>query len=335
MSNRRKIIAWLAGGVLALVFIGLGFAWFVVTEPIFGTSSPLRVPAVDPTRLEKHVRYFAEDLLPRDWKHPESLDKGAEYIRDEFTASGAKASEQSYSMEGQTYRNMIGSFGPDVGATIVVGAHYDAAGELPGADDNASSVAGLLELARLLGNTPPSVPVELVAFTLEEPKALGGVGLFRSPFGGSAVHAASLVKEQKKIRIVIDLEMIGFFSDDDGSQSYPVGLLSLIYPSRGDFITIIGKLGQGTSVRRVKSAMRAASSLPVYSMSAPAFVEGIDWSDHTNYWNAGYEAVMISDTAFYRNTAYHTIHDTPDRLDFKRMAMAVQGVYAAVFEFAR
>ena len=321
--------------VLVALVLTSALGWFVVTQPLFGAPDRFPTVSVDPARLEKHVRYFAEDLVPRDWNHPESLDKAAEYIRGEFTAAGARVSDQSYPMEGKTYRNVIGSFGPEAGAAIVVGAHYDAAGELPGADDNASSVAGLLELARLLGSMPPAVPVELVAFTLEEPKTIGGVGMFRSPFGGSAVHAASLVKEQKKIRIVIDLEMIGFFSDDDGSQSYPARLLGLIYPSRGNFITVIGKLGQGDSVRRVKSAMRSASPLPVYSMSAPAFVEGIDWSDHTNYWNAGYEAVMISDTAFYRNTAYHTIHDTPDRLDYKRMAMVVQGVYAAVLEFAR
>jgi len=145
-----------------------------------------------------------------------------------------------------------------------VGAHYDAFGELPGADDNASGVAGLIELAHLLGRTKLQTRVELVAFTLEEPKTRNGDGLFRSEYGGSAVHVRSLKERGISPRVFINLEMIGYFSDEDGSQSYPVGLFRSLYPSRGDFIGIIGRIGQGRTVRRVKAAMRAASALPVY-----------------------------------------------------------------------
>ena len=128
--------------------------------------------------------------------------------------------------------------------------------------------------------------------------------------------------------------MIGFFSDEKGSQDLPSNLLKPFYPSRGNFIAIIGKVGQGDVVRKVKAAMRSASPLPVYSMNGPEFIEGVDWSDHFNYWKTGYSAVMITDTSFYRNKQYHQAGDTEDRLDYERMAMVVQGIYAAVLAFA-
>jgi Zn-dependent M28 family amino/carboxypeptidase len=233
-------------------------------------------------------------------------------------------------MEGKTYRNVVAVFGPETRELIVVGAHYDAAGDLPGADDNASGVAGLIELAHLVGRVTLPSRVDLVAFTLEEPATMDGPGLFRGSYGGSAVHVASLLQQNAQVRIVLNLEMIGFFSDEEGSQRYPMGLMGLLYPSRGDFIAVVGRFGQGDAVRRVKAALRSASPLPVYSMSAPESVQGVDWSDHANYWKAGYKAVMVTDTALYRNRNYHTIRDKPETLDYVRMAHVVSGVLAAV-----
>ncbi|HZG51707.1 MAG TPA: M28 family peptidase, partial [Pyrinomonadaceae bacterium] len=195
---------------------------------------------------------------------------------------------------------------------------------LPGADDNASGVAGLIELAYLLGGTPPAVRVELVAFALEEPP------YFRSPFMGSAVHAASLRAQGFAVRAMLSLEMIGYFSDQPDSQHYPVSFLKAFYPSQANFIAVVGKMDQGRTVRRIKKAMAEASPLPVYSINAPRSIPGVDFSDHLNYWNEGYDALMITDTAFYRNPHYHTSADTPDTLDYRRMASVVQGVYAAV-----
>ena len=130
--------------------------------------------------------------------------------------------------------------------------------------------------------------------------------------------------------MVLNLEMIGFFSDKEDTQRYPMSLMGLLYPSRGDFIAVIGRFGQGDTVRAVKSVLRSASPLPVYSVSAPAFVQGVDWSDHANYWKARYKAVMVTDTALYRNRNYHTIRDKPETLDYARMAQVVGGVSAAV-----
>ncbi|HEX2236918.1 MAG TPA: M28 family peptidase, partial [Gammaproteobacteria bacterium] len=238
--------------------------------------------------------------------------------------------EQPYELNGKTYRNIIASFGPETDERIVVGAHYDSvAANVPGADDNASGVAGLIELARLLGQATLPMKIELVAYTLEEGQH------FRTQRMGSAVHAHSLKERGVPVRAMLSLEMLGYFTDVPDSQHYPHPLLKLFYPSRGNFIAVVGKLDQPLIVRRVKSAMRDASKLPVYSINAPLWVPGIDFSDHRNYWDAGYDAVMITDTAFYRNPNYHTPHDTPDTLDYTRMAMVVQGVYAAVVVLAR
>jgi Zn-dependent M28 family amino/carboxypeptidase len=224
---------------------------------------------------------------------------------------------------------VIAHFGPETEERIVVGAHYDTAGPLPGADDNASGVAGLIELARLFARQQPPLRVELVAFSLEEPP------YFRTTGMGSSVHAQSLRQQNVRVRAMFSLEMIGCFLDTPNSQLFPIGVLSALYPSTGNFIAVVGRLGDVLLVRRTKAAMRNAAPLPVYSINAPRFVPGVDFSDHMSYWEAGYSAVMITDTAFFRNRNYHTAEDTAEKLDYKRMAMVVEGVYAAVSDLAR
>ncbi|HEX9919216.1 MAG TPA: M28 family peptidase, partial [Pyrinomonadaceae bacterium] len=255
---------------MVLLFVMLGFtgllaaAWFAITQPVlFPGAAGDHMSPVDVARLEAHVRMLSETFAPRDEGHPENLDLVAAYLRKEFErANPAAVSEQLFESRGQTYRNVIASFGPRTNELIVVGAHYDTAGALPGADDNASGIAGLIELASLLGKSPPAARVELVAFALEEPP------YFRSPSMGSAVHAASLKAQGLAVRAMLSLEMIGYFSDQPDSQQYPVSVLKAFYPTRGNFITVVGKIDQGRVVRRVKKAMMEASPLPVYSINA-------------------------------------------------------------------
>ncbi|HEV2854397.1 MAG TPA: M28 family peptidase [Thermoanaerobaculia bacterium] len=284
---------------------------------------------VDPARLEAHVRALAEDFIPRDEDHPENLDQAAAYIRRQLEQAGGRVEDQAFDVAGNTYRNVIARFGPETRERIVVGAHYDAAGPYPGADDNASGVAGLIELAFLLGKGGLPLQVELVAYTLEEPP------YFASGAMGSAVHAASLKKQGIPVRAMISLEMIGYFTDAPGSQELPAPFLKLLYPSKGNFIAVVGKLGQGSLVGKVKKAMKRAAPLPVESINAPTSLPGVDLSDHRNYWAAGYPAVMLTDTAFFRNPHYHGESDTPDTLDYRRMALVVEGVYGAVKALAR
>jgi Zn-dependent M28 family amino/carboxypeptidase len=279
--------------------------------------------------LERHVRFLSEDCVPRDWQSPEGLGKAADYIANSLRESGGKVTEQTFEVRGRSFRNILAAFGPDSPERIVVGAHYDVCEQLPGADDNASGVAGLLELARLLKANAPLLRVELVAYTLEEPP------FFRSHNMGSSQHARFLRSEGVKVKAMIALEMIGRFSDAPGSQRYPSALISPLYPDRGDFIAVVGRLGDIVAVRSVKAAMIRATPLPVVSINGPRWIPGLDFSDHHPYWDAGYSAVMVTDTAFYRNADYHTNRDTADRLDYPRMARVVQGVHAAVCDLAK
>jgi len=278
----------------------------------------------DPQRLKQHVITLAEELVPRDAEHPHNLNRVADYIHNHFELFANKIKEQPYTAGAIKVRNVQAFFGPCTEERVVVGAHYDAAGPYPGADDNASGVAGLLELARIFSGEELPLQVELVSYPLEEPP------FFYTRNMGSFVHANSLKKKGVKIRAMLALEMIGYFKDKPGSQSYPLFLLRPFYPSTGNFIAVVGKLFQRKMIKTVREAMQNATPLPVESINAPRLLPGVALSDHLNYWWAGYQAAMITDTAFYRNPNYHTTFDTPDTLDYERMAQVVEGVKVAV-----
>lgn len=289
-------------------------------------SSP---PDVDPDRLRATVRALAVDFSPRDIEHPRNLDAAARHIRGKLEAAGLTVDEQPYEIGARTYRNIVATLGPPSSEIVVVGAHYDVCMPFPGADDNASGVAGLVELARHLVNEPLGCQVQLVAYTLEEPP------VFASPQMGSAVHARSLAAAGVTVRAMLALEMLGCFSDEEGSQRFPVSAMRLIYPTRGNFIGVVGRVADAILTWRVKRAMAAATPLPVHALNGPRLIAGVDYSDHRSYWDQGWPAVMITDTAFYRNPRYHTPDDTPDTLDYARMAQVVQGTHAAVLALCR
>ncbi|MFQ6026451.1 MAG: M28 family peptidase [Dehalococcoidia bacterium] len=318
--------------VLLLVFFFIVTIWYVVTQPLVWLQVEPKVISkldISPERLEEHVRKISEEFTPRSYQDVDNLNRVADYIRDNFAETDGRVTEQSYEIDGTVYRNVICSFGPRDGERIVIGAHYDAFGPYSGADDNASGVAGLLELAHALDRWSLPLRVDLVAYTLEEPP------YFRSPDMGSAVHARSLKEQNVDVRLMIALEMIGYFADAEDSQAFPSPLLKLFYPRKGDFIAIVGATANARVTRQVRKAMMFNNdALRVYSINAPRFIPGIDFSDHLNYWSAGYQAVMVTDTAFYRNRSYHSQQDTADRLDYQRMAWTVDGVHIAILEIA-
>jgi len=295
----------------------------LVAQPVV-TPVPSTPPAVDPARLEAHVKKLSVDFYPRSFDHVAKLARTAAYIEEQFKEAGAQVSIQDVVVDETRYKNVAARFGPERGRLLVIGAHYDSHSGTPGADDNASGIAGLLELAHLLGRSAPGRPVELVAYTLEEPPH------FRSPHMGSVWHARALKAEGRDVELMLSLEMIGYFSDSPGSQAYPLAAMKLAYPDRGNFIALVGQFGDFGLSRSVKAAMSGATDLPVYSLNAPAFVQGVDFSDHRSYWAQGYPALMVTDTAFMRNRNYHRAGDTFDKLDYKRMAMVVQSVYAVL-----
>ncbi|HMP77741.1 MAG TPA: M28 family peptidase [Kiritimatiellia bacterium] len=318
--KKRFILS--ATRVLLAVLLVVTVAGCLMAQPTFRRNEP-SVVSVDAERLRAHVVMLSETFHPRDWLHESNLGSCADYIAGHFTNAGAIVQSQAVAAHGREYRNVVARFGVGRGSKLVIGAHYDSCGDTPGADDNASGVAALIELGYLLGRHPPDREIELVAYVLEEPP------FFRTPLMGSAVHAASLSAEKDEIVGVIVLEMVGYFSDERGSQSYPSPLLKWIYPSRGNFIAVVGRWDQGWWVKRVKVGMKGTTDLPVYSIRAPVFVPGIDFSDHVNYRPLGIHALMVTDTAFYRNKAYHGPDDTADRLDYERMSSVVIAVFEA------
>lgn len=327
-TESRRLRKRLAiGFVLATLTLGSTLAC-VVTQPVTSSNAEGNSWMPDPKRLEAHVRFLSVECRPRDWSSPAGLEKAGTYIAGALRESGGRTWRQTFEVRSRAFTNFGASFGPETGPRLIIGAHYDACGDKPAADDNASGVAGLLELARRLGLNPPSCRVDLVAYTLEEPP------FFRTQDMGSARHAASLVADKAEVRAMISLEMIGRFEDAPDTQHIPFPL-SPFYPDRGNFIAIVGRFADIRLTRKVKAAMRASSTLPVRSLSGPRWIPGVDFSDHHPYWDRGFPAVMVTDTAFNRNQDYHADGDTPEKLDYRRMALVIQGVDGAIRELSK
>jgi Zn-dependent M28 family amino/carboxypeptidase len=320
----KQLLTALKRIVITLTFILL-IAWAYLSQPTLATSEPIS-STIDQQRLQDIVKKLSIDFYPRNYRNSQNLEDTANYIRRHFEASGGTVTIQSFEVSNKTYKNVRCHFGNSHSPKVIVGAHYDSHGSTPGADDNASGVAGLIELAYLLGENTPNGNFELVAYSLEEPP------YFATQYMGSHFHAKSTHDEGHKIAGVIVLEMIGYFTDTFGSQDYPSLLFKLIYPNRGNFIAVVGKMDQRAFTKQVKVTMKSANDLTVESINAPENIPGIDFSDHRNYWKFGYDAVMITDTAFYRNTAYHKASDTWDRLDYAKMGQVIQCVYSAIVQ---
>ncbi len=271
----------------------------------------------DPARLEREVRFLAETIGPRGERHPHSMRRAADHLAVTFAEAGATVERQPTPVGTPPFENVVARFGEGP-PERVVGAHYDSWRDTAGADDNASGVAGLLELARLLGAMADPPAVELVGYANEEPPH------FRTQEMGSVTHARRAEGDAP----VVVLEMIGFFSDEPDSQEYPSHSLASRMPDVGDFIVAIGRSEDEPLVLSLRDAMSVHGGLPVYGYAAPVTVPGVDFSDHRSYWGKGRSAVMVTDTAFLRNRAYHTDRDTPERLDYERMAMVVDGVFS-------
>lgn len=314
--------------VAALTFI-LGVLAILARQPVWAEHTR-SAAGVSPEQLQAHVRFLSVECAPRHYLAHENQNKARDYILEHLQRAGARVELQDFPTAAGSYQNVVAHFGPADGPRYVIGAHFDACGARPGADDNASGVAGLLELAVLLGREKSlPAPFELVAYNLEEPP------FFASPDMGSAVHARHLHEMGIPVALMVSLEMIGYFKDERGSQSYPGPMLSLFYPSRGNFIAIVGRWDQRAVVRNFKSACVGMADIPVVSLAAPSFVPAVDFSDHRNYWDEGDAALMITDTAFLRNHNYHQMTDTFDTLDYRRMAEVVRMLHAGLIEYAR
>jgi len=340
-------------GICAFLFVAAviaavvgGFYFYAkVTQPVDMPLDPLPAVMVDPSWLQEHVEMLV-NMSPRNTGRPAQLEAVAMMIAKRFKFNGAarvryqlfQAQTSFTSEEKANYYNVIAEFGPPQlpnTPMVVVGAHYDACEDTPGADDNASGIAGLIELITLLAHHPkPDITVQVVAYPNEESPHFGSGSM------GSAVHSRDLKRKGIDLRAAIVLEMIGYYSDAPRSQNYPLNLfgiqpLSTIYGNTGNFIGVVGHWRQANLVKTVKQAMQSISGLRVEAIAAPQSLVGVSFSDHASYWRDGFPAVMITDTAFYRNHNYHQKTDTVDTLDYDKMAVVVEQVHAAVAELIK
>ena len=284
-------------------------------------------PAQLASSLETHVRKLAGTQLPRSYMHMESLNAAADYVEAELKKAGATTKRQEYEAFGKTFRNIVCRIETGNPKTVLLGAHYDVCGQGPGADDNASGVAGLIELARILHTNKDRLKysVEIVAFTNEEPP------FFRTKAMGSYIHAQSILNRKQTIEYMVVLEMIGFYSDKAESQTYPIASMRQTYPTTGNFVAVVGNDNSSDTVASIKQAFQNNAAIDCRSLIAPPSMQGMDFSDHLNYWALDVKAVMITDTAFYRNKNYHERTDTPATLNYSKMAEVVKGLAASFY----
>ena len=297
-------------------------------------AGPLPALTPDEARLKDELqrdvhRLAASGPGERSHRFPALLDGAADFVDSAFTAAGYRTTSLRYTAGGQVFRNLEftvpGSTRPQ--EIVVIGAHYDAIEGTPGADDNASGTAALLALARAFQGRRFARTVRFVAFTNEEPPYFEGPGM------GSRVYADSAARRGDHIVAMLSLETVGYYADAPGTQRYPFPF-NLVYPDRGDFIAFVGDLDSRGLARRAIAAFRRGTQFPSQGAAAPSFIPGIGWSDHEAFWLHGWQAIMITDTAPFRNPHYHMSSDRPDRLDYGRMARVVSGLRAVVEDVA-
>ena len=321
----KKAILCFSG--LFVVFLMLGFwIYFKLTSQVLFGVLPLSIKEASSIEaneflLKEHVVEIVNTKRARNYKNIDELNKVAAYINSEFEKNCPEVLIQEYDVGGEGYKNIVCLFGEEKDL-LVVGAHYDVDGESVGADDNASGVAGLIELSRLLSEAEMSGGnIMLVAYSLEE------LPHFRTGNMGSFKHARDLRDRGVEVKSMISLEMIGYFSDKSESQKVPSRVLRLIYPDKGNFIAIIGRFGKDEFVKELRKTYERQADIQVRSLNAPEYLlEGYS-SDQLNYWKFGYSAAVVTDTGPFRNKNYHKTSDVPETLDYKKMAYVVNGVY--------
>jgi hypothetical protein len=327
---KKKMI----GTVLFIILLFAAYMIYAIVKIRFAPSivTPGEQSAVsgDSRQLYSHVEHLSVRIGSRSIYEYSKLEETKRYVVSCLESFGYTPELQKYSYDGQVFSNVIvsieGKTHPD--EMVIIGAHYDTVFGTPGADDNASAVAMLLEMSRILKGFSPGRTIRLVFFVLEEPPA------FRTQHMGSYVYAKEAKAKNENIKAMICLEMLGYYTDKKGGQTFPLPLMNLMYSSTPDFIAVVGNLKSRSLVDAVRSSLTHSSSIPVETLSTVSFVPGVDFSDHWSFWKMGYPAVMITDTAFYRNPNYHTERDTIDTLDFNRMTELLKGLLQAACDLS-
>ena len=275
--------------------------------------------------LYRHVEYLSVKIGDRHLWKEHSLSKAADYVESAFQVSGYTVQRQTYSCYGKSVSNLIADKTRTEDGVVVIGAHYDTVPGTPGADDNASAVAGMLELARLQKESLNKRNLIFVAFVNEEPPCFGSYNM------GSMVYAKHLRDRKVPVDVMISLEMIGYFRKEP-IQKYPLPGMGFFYPRTADFIGVVGNFRSSKYVSFVKKGIRKHSAIDVRSLTAPQYFGGISLSDNSSFWHHGYRAVMVTDTSFFRNQNYHQETDTIDTLNFEAMTEVVKGLHYTLLE---
>ena len=279
------------------------------------------------------VQTLGGQIGERNMTRYSQLNAAVDFIEDSFSRTGLHPRRDSYELHGRACHNIEaeirGAQGAAVSkppAIILVGAHYDSVFGSPGANDNGSGVAAMLALARRFAGKPAKHTLRFVAFVNEEPP------YFLSEQMGSFVYASRCKARGDQIRAMISLETIGYFSDAPHSQTYPSIGLGAFYPNVGNFIGFVGNIRSRALLRQVLSLFRAQGKIPSEGAALPAFIPGVSWSDQWSFWQHGYPGIMITDTAPFRYPHYHSVTDTPDKLDYDRFALVVSGMHKVIEE---
>jgi nitroreductase len=312
------------GGSSWMMFAMPGESFHCLPRPLDSTEETLR------ERLEAHVRVLAEEIGERHYWRPERLRDAADHVAGAFREAGYEPIHHAVPTYDTRFDNIeVRLPGRDDGAgALVIGAHYDTVRGSPGADDNASGVAVLIELARLLEGAELGRGVRLVAFVNEEEPFFGSEAM------GSLHYARRAREHGEAIMGMISLEMLGYYCHDPGCQAYPP-LLGYLYPEQGAFVAFVGNLASRQLVRRAIGAFREHARVPSEGLVSPELLRDIRRSDHWAFWQLEHPAMMLTDTANFRNPHYHAPSDTPERLDYATMARLTSALARAVETLAR
>ncbi|HKP03199.1 MAG TPA: M28 family peptidase [Chthoniobacterales bacterium] len=279
--------------------------------------------------LAADVQKLAGEIGERNLNRYPQLLAAADFIEASLAAPGLTPHRVSFELRGRACHNIEAETRGTSPEILVIGAHYDSVFGCPGANDNGSGVAALLALARRFAGKPTGKTVRFVAFVNEEPP------YFQTEEMGSLVYAKRCKERGDRITAMISLETIGYFSDAPGSQKYPAAGLGFFYPSKGNFIGFASDTGSRSLLRATVAAFRKAEKLPSEGAALPASIPGIGWSDHWAFWQCGYPAIMVTDTAPFRYPHYHEATDTADKLDYDRFALVVSGLEKTIAELAK
>lgn len=274
-------------------------------------------------RLHTHIATLAQTIGERNVFRPAALEQAANYIEKVWRGQNYEVSRYAYQARGENAANLEITQQGKSEEIVLVGAHYDSVFGSPGANDNGSGVAAMLELSRHLAGEQPKHTVRFVAFVNEE------LPFFKTDSMGSRVYADMARERGDNIRAMLCLETIGYYSEVPDSQRYPP-LFNLFYPDKGNFIGFVSDFQSRSLLKRSVAAFRAASDFPIEYVTTFGFIPGVDWSDHWSFWREGIPAIMITDTAPYRYPHYHTPQDTPDKVNYPRLANLTQGLLAVV-----